>query len=70
MVLLFHGLGEHSGRYAHVAHALTEAGCAVHALDHRGHGKSEGKRVYVKTYDEFQRDLVQFRAMVTAERAG
>jgi len=70
VVLLFHGLGEHSGRYAHVAHALTEAGCAVHALDHRGHGKSEGKRVYVKTYDEFQRDLVQFRAMVTAQHPG
>lgn len=69
-MLLFHGLGEHSGRYAHVAEALVQAGYAVHALDHRGHGKSEGKRVYVKRYDEFQRDLVQFRELVTAQHPG
>ena len=39
-ILLFHGLGEHSGRYAHVAEVLTSAGYAVHALDHRGHGRT------------------------------
>ncbi len=70
VVLLFHGLGEHSGRYAHVAAALVDAGYVVHALDHRGHGKSEGVRVYVKTYDEFQRDLLQFRRLVEAEHPG
>lgn len=70
VVLLFHGLGEHSGRYAHVAEALVQAGYAVHALDHRGHGKSEGRRVYVKRYDEFQRDLVQFRELVVAQHPG
>lgn len=67
VVLLFHGLGEHSGRYAHVATALADAGYAVHALDHRGHGKSEGKRVFVRTYDEFQHDLLQFRDLVQGE---
>ena len=70
VVLLFHGLGEHSGRYAHVGSALAEAGYAVHALDHRGHGKSEGRRVYVKRYDEFQRDLLQFRRLVESEHPG
>jgi len=70
VVLLFHGLGEHSGRYAHVAAALADAGYAVHALDHRGHGKSEGLRVYVKRYDEFQRDLQQFRELVEAQHPG
>lgn len=70
VVLLFHGLGEHSGRYAHVATALADAGYAVHALDHRGHGKSEGLRVYVKSYDEFLRDLVQFRGIVQGEHPG
>lgn len=67
VVMLVHGLGEHSGRYTHVAEALVDAGCAVHALDHRGHGRSDGKRVYVKSYDEFMADLVQFRAVVTAQ---
>ncbi len=70
VVLLFHGLGEHSGRYGHVAAALVERGCAVHALDHRGHGRSEGKRVFVKDYAEFQRDLVHFRTLVEEQHPG
>ena len=69
-VMLVHGLGEHSGRYAHVADRLTASGYAVHALDHRGHGKSEGKRVYVKSYDEFMADLIQFRALVERSHPG
>jgi len=69
-VMLIHGLGEHSGRYGHVAARLNEAGYAVHALDHRGHGKSEGKRVYVKSYDEFMADLIQFRGLVEGQHPG
>ena len=38
VVQLAHGLGEHAGRYARFAQALTDAGYAVHANDHRGHG--------------------------------
>lgn len=67
VVMLVHGLGEHSGRYVHVAGRLTAAGYAVHALDHRGHGRSDGKRAYVKSYDEFMADLIQFRAHIERE---
>lgn len=70
VVMLFHGLGEHSGRYAHVAAALNAAGYAVHALDHRGHGKSEGKPAYVKSYGEFMSDLVLFRDLVESAHPG
>jgi alpha-beta hydrolase superfamily lysophospholipase len=70
VVMLIHGLGEHSGRYAPVADTLTAAGYGVHALDHRGHGKSDGKRTFVKSYDEFMSDLVQFRALVEGEHPG
>lgn len=49
-VVLVHGLGEHSGRYQHVAEVLVEAGCAVYALDHRGHGKSEGPRGFIDSF--------------------
>lgn len=63
-VLLVHGLGEHSGRYGHVAEALVRAGHTVHALDHRGHGRSGGRRTFVRSYDEFLRDLDQFRHLV------
>jgi alpha-beta hydrolase superfamily lysophospholipase len=43
-VLIVHGLGEHFGRYAHVAAALNAAGWSVSAYDQRGHGRSEGER--------------------------
>jgi alpha-beta hydrolase superfamily lysophospholipase len=69
-IMLIHGLGEHSGRYQHVAAALVDAGYAVHAIDHRGHGRSEGKRVYVKSYDELMRDLGQFRRHIDAAEPG
>jgi alpha-beta hydrolase superfamily lysophospholipase len=39
-----YGLGEHSGRYEHVAAAFTRAGLELHAIDLRGHGRSEGPR--------------------------
>lgn len=70
VVILVHGLGEHSGRYGHVADRLAGAGYAVHALDHRGHGKSEGTRVFVKSYDEFMSDIAQYRTWVEGEHPG
>ncbi len=41
-VVIVHGLGEHSGRYEHVAQALNAAGYSVYAQDARGHGQSVG----------------------------
>ena len=52
-VLLVHGLGEHSGRYEHVARALVARGFAVHTLDHYGHGKSDGHRGHVERFSVF-----------------
>jgi len=43
-VLLLHGLGEHMGRYGHVASALQAAGYTVFGYDHPGHGLSSGVR--------------------------
>lgn len=42
VVVIAHGIAEHSGRYAHVAERLNEAGYAVVAGDHAGHGRSGG----------------------------
>jgi hypothetical protein len=58
-VILVHGFGEHSGRYEHVAAALTEVGWAVYACDHQGHGASEGDRAYTKRFDDFADDVLQ-----------
>ena len=43
-VLIVHGLGEHIGRYAHVAAHLNGQGWRVVGHDQRGHGSSEGAR--------------------------
>jgi alpha-beta hydrolase superfamily lysophospholipase len=40
VVQIVHGLAEHAGRYARLAGALTAAGYAVYADDHRGHGRT------------------------------
>jgi alpha-beta hydrolase superfamily lysophospholipase len=43
-VVIMHGLGEHSGRYRHVAGFFNGCGLSVRCYDHRGHGRSQGKR--------------------------
>ncbi len=60
IVLIVHGFGEHARRYDHVTRALVADGYIVYALDHRGHGKSEGKRFAANTVDPFVNDLHQF----------
>ncbi len=60
VVCLVHGHGEHIGRYAHVAEALTSAGFALHGFDLRGHGKSEGARGHASSYDALLDDIERF----------
>jgi len=56
-VLLAHGYGEHVGRYEHVAAALVADGAVVTAVDHVGHGRSEGERVLVEDFERVVDDL-------------
>jgi acylglycerol lipase len=56
-VVIVHGAGEHSGRYPHVAARLVADGYAVHALDHRGHGRSQGARALLDRMDNAVADL-------------
>ena len=53
---LLHGYGDHSGRYLHFFNWLAERGVASHAIDFRGHGRSQGKRGFVARWDEFLED--------------
>jgi alpha-beta hydrolase superfamily lysophospholipase len=57
VVCLVHGLGEHSGRYAHVAEYLNQAGFAVLSFDLRGHGRSGGKRGHTPSFEAFMQDI-------------
>lgn len=66
VVLLCHGLGEHSGRYGNVVEALLPDGWAVYGLDHRGHGLSGGRRAHLDDYRDFLVDFDVFRRVVVA----
>jgi alpha-beta hydrolase superfamily lysophospholipase len=55
--VLVHGLGEHSGRYAHVIDALRRARFSVIAYDQRGHGRSPGARGALPNSDALLTDL-------------
>lgn len=54
---LIHGLGEHSGRYAHVAESMNKAGYAVTAIDLRGHGKTGKPLGHIPSYDTAAGDI-------------
>jgi len=60
LVIVIHGYGEHSGRYMNVVNTLVPEGYTVWALDHRGHGRSGGKRCHVNRFTDFLEDVAIF----------
>jgi acylglycerol lipase len=56
LLVLLHGLGEHSGQYGPLAEAAAEVGVETWALDHAGHGYSDGERVLVERIDDLVAD--------------
>ena len=64
LALIAHGVAEHAGRYPHVAARLTALGLRVVAPDHRGHGRSGGKRLVVRDLKEYSDDLETLRLLV------
>ncbi len=67
VLVLAHGMSEHSARYDHVGRFLAARGVVVHALDHRGHGRSGGEPGTVEQFDLYLDDLSSFLSMVRAE---
>ena len=67
VALIVHGYGEHARRYDHVAAALVEAGAAVYAPDHLGHGESDGERVSIQTIEDLVDDTARV-VLVARER--
>jgi alpha-beta hydrolase superfamily lysophospholipase len=57
VVCLVHGMGEHAGRYQHVAQKFTDNSYALAAMDLRGHGKSEGLQGHTPSYDIMMDDI-------------
>lgn len=63
VVLLAHGYGEHLGLYDALGQRLTAEGLAVHALDFAGHGRSDGPRAVVESWDDNVADLLRLAAI-------
>ena len=70
LVLIVHGLGEHAGRYDHVAHRLQNWGFEVRAYDQRGHGVSGGKPGVIPTSTALLDDLADIVDDVRSHHLG
>ena len=57
LVLLIHGIAEHSGRYEEVGAQFAAAGIGAIGIDQRGHGTTEGPKGHVETFDGFLDDV-------------
>ena len=70
VLLVVHGLGEHSGRYMNVVNHFVPLGYAVYGLDHIGHGKSEGMREVVERFEDYTDTLTIYYNMVKGWQTG
>jgi alpha-beta hydrolase superfamily lysophospholipase len=70
VIVLSHGLGEYARRYDHVAQRFGDAGLVTYALDHRGHGRSGGKRMLVRDISEYTADFDTLVRIATREHHG
>jgi alpha-beta hydrolase superfamily lysophospholipase len=67
LILVAHGVAEHAGRYHHVADVLVGLGLRVAIADHRGHGRSGGKRLLARDFSEYTADLETLRGLELVE---
>lgn len=67
IMVVAHGLGEHSGRYGNLVEHFVPKGYGIYALDHRGHGRSSGIRGHVSSFLHFRDDLAAFIRKIIEE---
>lgn len=70
VLILTHGLAEHSECYHNLARQLADDGWLVYGWDMRGHGRSEGKRGYVADFKNLIKDLNSFYELVLKKHPG
>lgn len=70
VVVVVPGFNSHSGYYRWVAEELVGLGLAVHALDLRGRGKSDGERFYVQKFSDYVGDVEGMVRIAKSRDAG
>jgi alpha-beta hydrolase superfamily lysophospholipase len=70
VLVIAHGLGEHCGRYQPFIQYFVQRGYAVYALDHEGHGKSEGKRGYISHFTDYVETLNNYVTTIKQQHPG
>lgn len=69
ILVIAHGVGEHSGRYDNIINELKGDRILIYALDHRGHGRSGGKRGHVDSFMDYIYDLKLFIDLINEENS-
>jgi len=69
-VVICHGVNSHSGQYLWSGERLAASGFAVYAYDHRGRGKSEGRRFYIDDVSDYTDDLGTFISLARSREPG
>ncbi len=70
VLLIIHGLGEHSGRYGNLVDHFVPRGYAIYSWDHIGHGRSAGEREMVESFADFTTTLRSYYQMVREWQKG
>ena len=64
ILIIIHGIGEHSGRYMNIVNYFTPLDITIYSFDNRGHGRSPGKRGHILNWEEFREDVKCFIEMI------
>ena len=70
VLLVVHGIGEHSGRYGNVVNRFVPLGYAVYGYDHVGHGRSGGRREFVERFEDLTDTLAIYCSLVQGWQPG
>jgi alpha-beta hydrolase superfamily lysophospholipase len=68
-LLIVHGLAEHSGRYVPFVNFFVPKGYAVYGMDHIGHGRSDGHKVFINKFDDFSTTLKMMVDRISTEES-
>lgn len=70
IIVIAHGLGEHSDRFDELVERLLGLGYVIHTLDHRGHGRSSGRRAAIDRFQFLVEDLGRLIGEVRERHGG